>query len=84
MRRSGVRISEAAPRFWLVFRRCAPRARTFVRGVLCGCMKELQSFLSRVELFAPVQLSNKLWLPLVAVNVFSVVSQGVFNVCCFW
>jgi hypothetical protein len=55
-----------------------------VRGVLCGCMKELQSFLSRVELFVPVQLSNKLWLPLVAVNVFSVVSQGVFNVCCFW
>jgi len=36
MRRSGVRISEADPRFWLVFSRYAPRARTFVRGILFG------------------------------------------------
>ena len=44
MRRSGVRISEAAPRFWLVFRGYAYILRTCARGVLCGCMKELESF----------------------------------------
>ena len=66
MRRSGVRISEAAPRFGLALRGCAPRLRTCARGVLCGCGKELERFLLRMEQFVPVQPSNKVWLRLVA------------------
>ena len=59
MRRSGVRISEAAPRFWLVSRGYAYILRTCARGVLCGCGKELESFLLSMELLVPVQPSNK-------------------------